>query len=93
MGEKIYVVVASSGEYSDRAEWVVCAYRDEADAKLHVARGDTRQRERELKNKNHQSYEASWANEFGGGDSRWFEDTELCSDMRLDGTKKTAPVP
>lgn len=34
---KIYVVFGSTGEYSDRSEWLVAAYVDEALAKCHVA--------------------------------------------------------
>jgi hypothetical protein len=33
---KIYVVIGQTGEYSDRSEWVVAAYRSEEDAKAHV---------------------------------------------------------
>ena len=33
---KVYVVVGSTGEYSDRTEWIVCAYADEALARAHV---------------------------------------------------------
>lgn len=33
---EIYVVVGTTGEYSDRTEWMVCAYRDEQLAKDHV---------------------------------------------------------
>lgn len=33
---KVYVVVGTTGEYSDRIEWQVCAYRDEEQAKAHV---------------------------------------------------------
>jgi roadblock/LC7 domain-containing protein len=33
---KIYVVMGSTGEYSDREEWIVCAYADEEMAKHHA---------------------------------------------------------
>ena len=33
---KIYVVMGSEGDYSDRIEWTVVAYRDEELAKAHV---------------------------------------------------------
>lgn len=32
----IYIVFGKTGEYSDRSEWLVAAYTEEADAKLHV---------------------------------------------------------
>lgn len=34
---KIYIVYGSTGEYSDRNEWPVAAYADEALAQCHVA--------------------------------------------------------
>lgn len=35
-GEPIWIVHGSTGEYSDRGEWVVCAYRSEGEAKAYV---------------------------------------------------------
>lgn len=35
--EKIWIVEGSTGEYSDRTDWKVCAFRDEAKAKSLVA--------------------------------------------------------
>lgn len=40
MKEKIYVVMGSTGEYSDRTEWSVCAYADKALAEQHVQMAD-----------------------------------------------------
>jgi hypothetical protein len=37
---KIYVVIGTTGEYSDRSEWLVSAYYSEDDAKQHVLRAD-----------------------------------------------------
>jgi hypothetical protein len=34
---KVFVVAATSGEYSDRTEWDVCCYYDREQAELHVA--------------------------------------------------------
>ena len=34
--ETIYVVHGRTGEYSDRTEWVVAAYTDEASARQHI---------------------------------------------------------
>jgi hypothetical protein len=34
----VYVVFGQTGEYSDRTEWPVMAYYDEASAKAHVKR-------------------------------------------------------
>ncbi len=36
MAEKIYVVMGTTGEWSDRTEWTVAAYIDEEEAKKHV---------------------------------------------------------
>jgi hypothetical protein len=33
---KIFLVRGSTGEYSDRLEWIVAAYRDESRAKAHA---------------------------------------------------------
>ncbi len=33
MTEKIWIVEGRTGEYSDRTDWQVCAFRDEAKAK------------------------------------------------------------
>jgi len=41
----IYVVQGSTGEYSDRTEWLVCAYGDEESAKAHVVRAGRRANE------------------------------------------------
>ena len=35
---KIWIVSGTTGEYSSRSEWVVCAYTAEADAAAHVAK-------------------------------------------------------
>ena len=32
----VYVVRGTAGEYSDRSEWLVCAYEDEVIARLHA---------------------------------------------------------
>jgi len=34
--EYIYIVMGNCGEYDDRSEWIVIAYRDEAMAQAHV---------------------------------------------------------
>lgn len=46
--EKIYVVYGSTGEYSDRGEWTVAAYSDEAHAKQHVEAATKRANEIEV---------------------------------------------
>ena len=33
---KIYIVHGTTGEYSDRTEWIVCAYPSKVDAQAHV---------------------------------------------------------
>jgi hypothetical protein len=42
---KIYVVMGSTGEYSDGREWMVAAYTDEEKAKTHVELANARVRE------------------------------------------------
>jgi hypothetical protein len=32
----VYVVIGTAGEYSDRMEWTVCAYRDKSKAETHA---------------------------------------------------------
>jgi len=34
--DKVYVVIGTTGEYSDRNEWPVCAYLSEKDAQARV---------------------------------------------------------
>lgn len=34
--ENLWIVTGSTGEYSDRCEWTVCAYRTEYEARWHV---------------------------------------------------------
>lgn len=41
----VYVVMGTTGEYSDRDEWAVCAYTSEDSAKTHVERATARARE------------------------------------------------
>lgn len=43
--ENIWIVEGSSGEYSDRRDWVVCAYRTEAEAKRHAELAEARSKE------------------------------------------------
>jgi len=42
---RIFVVQGSTGEYSDRTDWVVCAYKSEAAAKEHVMKAEKRAKE------------------------------------------------
>lgn len=41
----LWIVEGSSGEYSDRRDWVVCAYRTEEEAKRHAERAQARSEE------------------------------------------------
>lgn len=34
---KIYIVMGTTGEYSERSEWPVCAYTDQQQAQKHAA--------------------------------------------------------
>lgn len=42
---KIYIVHGETGEYSDRSDWNVCAYKNEEDAKIHVVKASEVARE------------------------------------------------
>jgi hypothetical protein len=42
---KIYIVEGTTGEYSDRMEWIVCAFTNEQKAKAHVEGAAKRARE------------------------------------------------
>lgn len=44
MADRVYVVMGSAGEYSDRTEWAVVAYLDEERAKQHVVAATDRLR-------------------------------------------------
>jgi len=41
----IYTVIGSTGEYSDRTEWPVISYSDEAKAQEHVLNADRKAKE------------------------------------------------
>src|SRR5690554_918315 len=45
MEQTIYLVMGSKGEYSDRDEWPVAAYTDEAEAQKHVEAAERRAKE------------------------------------------------
>lgn len=42
---KIYIVFGTAGEYSDRYEWPIIAYRERKDAEKHVINATERARE------------------------------------------------
>jgi hypothetical protein len=42
---KVYIVMASQGEYSDRVEWPIAGYWDAARAEARVSEESTKQRE------------------------------------------------
>jgi hypothetical protein len=49
-----YVIVGSTGQYSDHREWMVCAYANETDATIHAERA------RGAAAACHEQYRASW---------------------------------
>ena len=58
---KIYVVMGTCGEYSDRSEWAVIAYYDEQKAQEHVLKASRRAKELQI------AYDERWVegqNEF-----------------------------
>lgn len=50
---KIWIVEGSTGEYSDRTDWVVCAYRTEEQAQEHAWKAMLRAKELAKINWNH----------------------------------------
>ena len=51
--KNIYVVMGSTGEYSDRTEWAVIAYHDETAAQEHVVNAERRAKEIYATRENH----------------------------------------
>lgn len=47
MSERIWIVAGTTGEYSDRSDWAVCAYRSEEAANRHVSKAQLRAKELE----------------------------------------------
>jgi hypothetical protein len=60
---KIYIVEGTTGEYSDRQDWTVCAYRSEKKAEDHVRNAMLRAKEIE-KSREDQYHVAAGVNEF-----------------------------
>lgn len=48
MDSKVYVVMGTTGEYSDRTEWPVCAYLEESLAQEHITKATARAKEIEV---------------------------------------------
>ena len=63
MSEKVYVVMGSTGEYSDRSEWPVVAFMDEEKAKQRVIDAERKAKELEVTRKDRYRIEKG-ANEF-----------------------------
>jgi hypothetical protein len=42
---KIYIVEGSTGEYSDRQDWIVCAYQSKEKAEEHADKAEHRAKE------------------------------------------------
>ena len=61
--KNVFVVMGTTGEYSDRNEWAVMAYLDEAQAQEHVVNADRRAKELFATRQDHYSIEKG-ANEF-----------------------------
>ena len=86
MNEKIFVVIGSCGEYSDRYQWLVAAFVDEEKAKLRML--DASRRAAELKAQGIHYDDLKGKNEFDPGfspsvfadyASYEYEETELIS--------------
>jgi len=52
-GKKVYIVHGTTGEYSDRWEWMVAAYTDEAKAVAHAEAAKKFYMERDLFRRRH----------------------------------------
>ncbi len=61
---KIYIVEGSTGEYSDRSEWVVCAFRSKEKAEELASKATLRAKELQGENWRYQSTEDRGINEF-----------------------------
>ena len=46
--DTVYIVMGTTGEYSDREEWPVCAYTNEQAAQQHVEAAEKRAKEIEV---------------------------------------------
>lgn len=57
--QHVFVVMGATGEYSDRCEWPVCAYRDEDQAKVKVVRCTQRVKELQALRPDQLSWEVS----------------------------------
>lgn len=81
----IYVVLGSSGEYSDRMEWLIKAYNSEEAAQEHVTAADTRFREWEATKPEHlYKIPPNWMGNLDpncfsdyAGNHYWYTKTEL----------------
>lgn len=62
---KIYLVQGTTGEYSDRTDWVVCAYRSKQKAEDHASKA--MHRAMELFKSGWRSYNSEEVNEFDPG--------------------------
>jgi hypothetical protein len=73
---KIYVVIESEGEYSDRQESCVCAYSDEERAKSEVNRLDIEDRKRYVES--YENQRRQWMRKPENYHTRFFiRETEL----------------
>ena len=57
MVKEIYIVCGTTGEYSDRREWFVAAYRNRVRAEQHIANLDTWLREHGYDRNTHRPYD------------------------------------
>lgn len=78
--EHLWIVEGSSGEYSDRRDWVVCAYRTEEEAKRHAARAQARSEELRRKHDTYWNIPAG-ANEWDPQESHDYTGTRYTYSM------------
>lgn len=78
MSEQIFLVIGTTGEYSDRDEWYVAAYRDRAKAESHAllakAEGAT------LKRGDKNAYDKDFQKDYTGTDY-YVAEVLLCEDV------------
>lgn len=84
MSNKLYIVRAGCGDFSDRSDWVAAAYESEAMAKEHARRGDA---ETKRISALEPSVRYTLKNRFGGGDAEGWrvdfdvEETDLLTEV------------
>lgn len=65
--QTVYVVMGSTGEYSDRREWAVAAYTDEKEVQRHVIEAEKRAGEIKVLSQSEGKWPHNYSNDFDKG--------------------------